>query len=74
MDSGENTAVGASGDWLTVAEFAAMIRAQPAYVYEEIRAGVIAGVIRIGKRRGYRIPRASYDAYVAARLVIPQAA
>lgn len=71
MELAENTALGAPdlGDWLTVAEFAAMLRVQPATIYAAIDAGEIEGVIRIGSRRGYRIPRASYPAYVAARRV-----
>lgn len=76
MDSANNTAMGpaAVGDWLTVAEFAAKLRVEPAHVYAEIRAGEIQGAIRIGVRRGYRIPAASYAAYVQAHLVNQQAA
>lgn len=71
MELAENTTLGApaQGDWLTVAEFAAMLRVQPATIYAAIDAGEIEGVIRIGTRRGYRIPRASYTAFVADRRV-----
>lgn len=71
MESAENTTLGAPdpGDWLTVAEFAAMLRVQPATIYAAIDAGEIEGVIRIGTRRGYRIPRASYTTFVADRRV-----
>lgn len=76
MDSAKNTAMGpaAEGDWLTVAEFAALIRTTHTHVYEAIAAGEIPGVIRIGTRRGYRIPAAAYPAYVESHLVNQQAA
>lgn len=63
-----------AGDWLTVAEFAARLRVEPATIYAAARNGEIPGVIRIGTRRGYRIPADAYDAYVEAHLVTPQAA
>lgn len=76
MNLAKNTAMGApdQGDWLTVAEFAAMLRVQPATIYAAIDAHEIEGVIRVGTRRGYRIPRSSYTAYVESHRVTADAA
>jgi len=67
----ENTATGvaAEGDWLTVAEFAAIFRISDGEAYAAIHRGEIPGVIRIGTRRGYRIPRASVAPYAEAQRV-----
>jgi excisionase family DNA binding protein len=71
MELAENTRLGApdQGDWLTVAQFAAKLGCKPVTVYAAIDAGLIEGVIRIGKRRGYRIPRESYPAFVESRRI-----
>jgi hypothetical protein len=70
MDLVENTTpADADTGYLTVAEFAAMFRLAPATIYAAIAAGEIEGVIRIGRRRGLRIPRASCRSFVASRLV-----
>jgi excisionase family DNA binding protein len=60
------------GDWLTVAEFAALFRVQPQTIYTAIAAGKIEGVIRIGDRRGTRIPAASVEPFRRSRLVASQ--
>ena len=70
MDLAENTApADADSGYLTVAEFAAMFRVEPATIYAAIAAGEIEGVIRVGRRRGLRIPRSSCGPYVQSRLV-----
>lgn len=70
----ENTAMGApeEGAFLTVAECAAFLRCESATIYAAIANDEIDGVIRIGVRRGYRVPRASFRKYVAG-LAIRQA-
>lgn len=76
MSFAENTALEAVDldGFYTVGEFAAKVRVEPATIYAAIAAGEIEGVIRIGTRRGYRIPRASYAPYIRSRLVTPAAA
>jgi excisionase family DNA binding protein len=64
----------ADSGWLTVAEFAAKLRTTPAEIYAAVKRGEIPGAIRIGERRGIRIPVAAYPAYVEAHLVTQQAA
>lgn len=76
MELAENTTLRApaEGDWLTVPEFAALFRVQPQTIYAAITAGEIEGVIRIGNRRGTRIPASSVEQYRRSRLVTPAAA
>jgi len=76
MDLAENTALGPSDTdgFYTVGEFAAKVRVEPATIYAAIANGEIQGVIRIGTRRGYRIPHSSYAPYIRSRLVVPAAA
>jgi len=78
MTFAENTALGApdQGDYLLVSEAATFLRVEPATIYAAITSGEIKNVIRVGIRRGYRIPRASFVAYVESRRVhaTPQAA
>jgi excisionase family DNA binding protein len=71
MTFAENTALGApdQGDYLLVSEVAAYFRVEPATIYAAITAGEIQNVIRVGTRRGYRIPRASFKAYEESRRV-----
>lgn len=71
MELAENTTlrVPEEGDWLTVPEFAAQFRVEPQTIYAAIKAGEIKGVIRIGTRRGTRIPASSIESYRRSRLV-----
>lgn len=71
MSFAENTAMGTvhQDGYLTVGEFAAKLRVQPQTIYAAIDNGEIEGVIRVGSRRGLRIPCASYDAFVESRRV-----
>jgi excisionase family DNA binding protein len=60
---------GAPNAYLTVTECAGRLRVKPATIYAAIQNGEIRDVIRVGKKRGLRIPVTSYDAYVAGCLV-----
>jgi len=59
-------------EYLTVAEIARRLRCATTTIYAAIDAGEITGVLRVGSRRGYRIPAASYEAYRRS-LLIPAA-
>lgn len=44
------------GELLTVPECAGILRVTPATIYGDIEQGLIRDVIRVGTRRGYRVP------------------
>lgn len=73
MTSVENTAKEApeEGAYLTVAECAAFLRCESATIYAAIANDEIDGVIRIGVRRGIRVPRAAFRKYVAGLAIRP---
>ncbi|MEW9530743.1 helix-turn-helix domain-containing protein [Microbispora sp. NPDC049125] len=56
-------------EWLTVGEVATKLRLSKMSVYRLVHSGVLESA-RIG-RRAIRIPKASYEAYVAAALLEP---
>ncbi len=60
-------------EYLTVAEIARRLRCATTTIYAAIDAGEIQNVIRVGSRRGYRVPRASYETFRKSLLVTPQA-
>ncbi|ACY19895.1 hypothetical protein Gbro_0565 [Gordonia bronchialis DSM 43247] len=52
--------------YLTVSEYAALMRISKWAVYDRIRAGLIPGVHQIAKGATYRIPRAAVPAEAGA--------
>jgi excisionase family DNA binding protein len=79
MDFSSESQVDVVDEYMTVAEIARRLRCATTTIYAAIEAGEITGVLRIGSRRGLRVPRASYEAYrrsllVSAAPVAPAAA
>lgn len=56
-------------EYLTVAEIARRLRCATTTIYAAIEAGEIHGVIRVGARRGYRVPRASFETFRRSLLI-----
>ena len=66
-------------EYLTVAEIARRLRCATTTIYAAIEAKEITGVLRVGSRRGYRVPVSSFDTYrksllITAEPAAPQAA
>lgn len=51
------------GELLIVAECAEILRVTPAKIYEDIEQGLIRDVIKVGTRRGYRVPVEAFLEY-----------
>lgn len=62
------------GDLLTVAEAARIVRVSEVTIYQAVENGEIENVIRIGTRRGMRIPVQSFRTYVQSRRINNQPA
>jgi excisionase family DNA binding protein len=61
-------------EYLTVAEIARRLRCATTTIYAAIESGEIVNVLRLGSRRGYRVPVASFDAYRKSLLITATAA
>lgn len=59
------------GHLLTVAEAARIVRVTDVTIYQAVENGEIEDVIRIGARRGIRIPADSFRKYVKNRRINP---
>lgn len=54
------------GEFLTVPEAASLLRVGEYVIYRAIKGGRIAGVKRVGTRKGLRIPVDSFRTYAAS--------
>lgn len=60
------------GDLLTVSEAAGVARCSVVTIYRAVDDGLIEGVIRLGGKRGMRIPVASFRKFLESRRVTGQ--